>query len=51
MVGWHHRLHGYELSKCQEMVKGREAWSSAVNGVTKNQTRLSDRTVNNKKSK
>ena len=25
MVGWHHQLNGYELSKLQEMVKDREA--------------------------
>ena len=25
MVGWHHRLNGYEFSKLQEMVKDREA--------------------------
>ena len=30
------------LSKLQEMVKDREAWSAIVHGVTKNQTRLSD---------
>ena len=30
------------LSKLWEMVKDREAWRSAVHGVTKNQTRLSD---------
>ena len=30
------------LSKLQEIVKGREAWRVAVQGVTKNQTRLSD---------
>ena len=30
------------LSKLQEMVKDREAWPSAVHGVTKSQTRLSD---------
>ena len=30
------------LSKLQEMVKDREAWHSAVLGVTKNQTQLSD---------
>ena len=30
------------LSKIQEMVKDREAWSAAVHGVTKSQTRLSD---------
>ena len=30
------------FSKLQEMVKDREAWSAAVHGVTKSQTRLSD---------
>ena len=30
------------LSKLQEIVKGREAWHSAVHGVTKNWTWLSD---------
>ena len=30
------------LSKLQELVIDREAWSAAVHGVTKNQTRLSD---------
>ena len=30
------------LSKFQEMVKDREAWSATVHGVTKNQTRLRD---------
>ena len=30
------------LSKLQGMVMDREAWSSAVNEVTKNQTRLSN---------
>ena len=29
------------LSKLQEMVKDREAWSTAVHGVTKSQTQLS----------
>ena len=28
------------LSKLQEMVKDREAWSAAVHGVTKSQTGL-----------
>ena len=33
------------LSKLMEIVKDREAWSSAVHGVTKSQTRLSDWTA------
>ena len=31
------------LGKLQQMVKDREAWHAAVHGVTKSQTRLSDR--------
>ena len=30
------------LSKLQEIVKDREAWSATVHGVAKSQTRLSD---------
>ena len=30
------------LSKLQEIVKNRETWQAAVNGVTKSQTRLSE---------
>ena len=31
-----------ELSRLQELVIDREAWSAAVHGVTKSQTRLSN---------
>ena len=42
MVGWHHWLNGYELSKLQEIVKDRETWCAMVHGVAKGQTWLSD---------
>ena len=42
MVEWHHWLDGHALSKLWDMVKEREAWRSAVHGVTKSQTQLSD---------
>ena len=35
------------LSKLLEMVKDREAWHTAVHGVAKSQTRLSDSTTTN----
>ena len=41
MVGWHHRLDGYESEMLRELVIDREAWRE-VHGVTKSQTRLSD---------
>ena len=34
MVGWHHRLNGHEFEQALEMVKDREAWHAAVQGVT-----------------
>ena len=41
MVGWHHRLNGYESEQTQ-IVKDREAWCATVHGVAKSQTQLSD---------
>ena len=42
MVEWQHLLNGQSLSKFQEIVKVKEAWSAAVHGVTKNPIGLSD---------
>ena len=49
MVGWNHWLNDMSLSKLQEMVKDREAWSAAVHGVEKSRTQLSDWTTTTKK--
>ena len=43
--GLHLLNHYMNLSKLGEMVKDREAWPAAVQGVTKNRTWLSDRTA------
>ena len=39
MVGWHHRLNGYEFERTlRELLMDREAWSVAVHGITKSWT-------------
>ena len=42
MVGWHHQLSGHEFEQALGDGEVREAWSAAVHGVAKSQTRLSD---------
>ena len=39
-VGWPHGLSGGEFVQIPGNVKDRGAWSAAVHGVTKSQTRL-----------
>ena len=38
MAGWHHGLHGRDLSELRESVMDREAWRAAIHGVVKSQT-------------
>ena len=45
MVEWLHQLMDMSLSKLREMVRDREAWSSAIHGITKSWTRLSKQAV------
>ena len=45
MVGWHHWLNGQEFEHLWEMVKDREVWHAAGDGVTKSETWLSDWTT------
>jgi len=40
MVGWHHRLDGYEFEQPLGVGDGQEVWHVAVQGVAKSQTRL-----------
>ena len=42
MVGWYYSSMDMSLSKLREIMKDREAWSSAVHGIKKSQTQLSD---------
>ena len=42
MVGWHHRLNGHEFEQALGVGDGREAWCTAVHGVTKSRTRLTN---------
>ena len=41
-VIWHYWLDEHDLSKLRELAMAREAWHSAILGVTKSQIRLSD---------
>ena len=38
MAGWHHQFNGYEFERAPSLVLDREAWLTAVRGVTKSRT-------------
>ena len=42
MVGWYHRLDGYEFEQTLGDSEGQEAWHAAVHGVAGSWTRLRD---------
>ena len=42
MVVWLHQLNGHEFGRLRVLVLDRESWCTAVHGVTKRQTRLSN---------
>ena len=42
MIGFHHRLDGYEFEQAPGVGDGQVAWHAAVHGVAKSQTRLSN---------
>ena len=42
MAGWHHQFNGYEFERAPSLVLDREAWLTAVRGVTKSRTWLSN---------
>ena len=45
MVGWHHQFNGHEFEQALGDGEGQGAWCAVVFGVTKNLTRLSNRTA------
>ena len=42
MVGWQNQLNGHEFEQTPADNEGREAWCTAVLGVSKSQTHLSN---------